>query len=140
MCESQEDRCIDCIRDECKDRRVFLVSSGSLGEKIIPQIHDFPQVYAIYIYCANIKYHRGWSEKYPKVRVVCDNDDLYLLPQFAVDVAQANIDWGDAFLKQGTRDKANEKFKLASDKLNNYARNHDQAMDVEIKKKLDECK
>ncbi|CAF4247105.1 unnamed protein product, partial [Rotaria sordida] len=73
-----------------------------------------------------------------KVHVVCDNDDLYLLPQFAVDVAQANIDWGNALLRQGTRDKANEKFKLASDKLNNYARNHDSAMDVEIKNKLEE--
>jgi hypothetical protein len=140
MCESQEDRCIDCVRDECQNRRVFLVSSGSLGERIIPKIHDLPQVYAIYIYCANVKYHKSWGDKFAKVRVVCDNDDLYLLPQFAVDVAQANIDWGDALLKQGTRDKAKEKFQLAHDKLNNYARNHDPAMDMEIKKKLEECK
>ncbi len=140
MCESQEDRCISCIRDEFKDKRVFLISSGSLGAKIVPQVHDLPQLYAIYIYCANVKYHREWAAKYSKVRVVCDNDDLYLLPQFAVDVAQANIDWGNAFLKQGTRDKAKEKFKLAYDKLNKYARNHDQAMDVEIKNKLEECK
>jgi hypothetical protein len=140
MCESQEDRCIDFVTKDCQNRRVFLVSSGSLGEKIVKTIHDLPQVYAIYIYCANVKYHRGWSEKFPKVRSVCDNDDLYLLPQFAVDVAQTNVDWGNAFLQQGERGKASEKYQLAYDKLNNYARNHDPAMDVEIKAKLDECK
>jgi hypothetical protein len=140
MCESQDDRCVSCIRDDFKDRRVFLISSGSLGAKIVPQIHELPQVYAMYIYCANVKYHAEWAQKYPKVRVVCDNDDLYLLPQLAVDVAQSNIDWGNALLKQGTRDKAKEKFKLAYDKLNKHARNHDQAMDVEIKNKIEECK
>ncbi|CAF0873595.1 unnamed protein product [Rotaria sordida] len=140
MCESQDDRCINFIRNECVNKRVFLVSSGGLGQKVVPEIHDLPQVYAIYIYCANVKFHQTWTKKYSKVRVVCDNDDLYLLPQFAVDVAQANIDWGNALLKQGTRDKAKEKFKLASDKLNDYVRNHDPAMDVEIKNKLEECK
>jgi len=140
MCESQDDRCFNCIRDEFKDKRVFLISSGSLGAKIVPQIHELPQVYAIYIYCANVKYHEEWARKYPKVRVVCDNDDLYLLPQLAVDVAQSNIDLGNALLKQGTRDKAKEKFKLAYDKLSKHARNHDQAMDVEIKNKIEECK
>ncbi|CAF1182741.1 unnamed protein product [Rotaria sordida] len=117
-----------------------LITSGGLGQKIVPEVHDLPQVYAIYIYCANVKFHETWAKKFRKVHVVCDNDDLYLLPQFAVDVAQANIDWGNALLRQGTRDKAKEKFKLASDKLNNYARNHDSAMDVEIKNKLEECK
>jgi len=140
MFENQDDRCIGSIRDDLKNKRVFLISSGSLGAKIVPQIHDLPQIYAIYVYCANVKYHQEWAQKYPKIRVVCDNDDLYLLPQFAVDVAQSNIDWGNALLKQGTRDKAKEKFKLAFDKLNNYARNHDPVMDAEIKKKLDECK
>ncbi|CAF0802508.1 unnamed protein product [Rotaria sp. Silwood1] len=140
MCESQDERCINFIRNECENKRVFLVSSGGLGQKVVPEVHDLPQVYAIYIYCANVKFHESWAKKYAKVRVVCDNDDLYLLPQFAVDVAQANIDWGNGLLQQGTRDKAKEKFKLASDKLNNYARNHDPAMDVEIQNKLEECK
>jgi len=140
MYENQEDRCIGDIRDDFKNKRIFLISSGSLGAKIVPQIHDLPQVYAIYIYCANVKYHQEWAQKYSKVRVVCDNDDRDLLPQFAVDVAQANIDWGNALLKQGIRDKAKEKFKLAYDKLNQHARNHDQAMDVEVKSKLEECK
>lgn len=139
MFEGQDERCVKTIRDDFKTKRIFLVSSGSLGEIIVPQIHDLPQVYTIYIYCANVKRHREWSQKFSKVRVVCDNDDLYLLPQFAVDVAQANIDWGNAFLQQGTLDKAKEKFKLASDKLKKYAQNHDQTMDEVLKSKLEEC-
>jgi hypothetical protein len=140
MCESQEDRCIKCVRDDCKNKRVFIVTSGALGSKIVPEIHEFPQVYAIYIYCANVKYHSEWSKKFPKVRVVCDNDDLHLLPLFAVDVAQSNIDWGDALLKQGQREKAHEKYKLAYDKLTTYARHHDEEMDSSLKKKIEESK
>jgi hypothetical protein len=139
-CESQEGRCLDFIRNECGNKRVFFISSGSLGSRIVPQIHELPQVYAIYIYCANVKYHQGWAKEFQKVRVVCDNDDRDLLPQFAVDVAQSNIDWGDALFKKGTHDKAKEKFQLALDKLTKYAPNHDQAMDLEIRKKLEECK
>jgi hypothetical protein len=140
VCESQEDRCISFIRDKCGNKRVFIISSGSLGSSIVPQIHELPQVYAIYIYCVNVKYHQEWANNFPKVRVVCDNDDRDLLPRFAVDVAQSNVDWGDALFKKGTHDKAKEKFQLALDKLTNHAPNHDQAMDLEIKKKIEECK
>ena len=139
-CEVQEDRCVSFIHDECEKKRVFLIASGSLGQHLVPKIHNLPQVYAIYIYCANLEFHQKWAQQYQKIRVVCNNDDLFLIPQFAVDVAQANIDWGNALLKQGSRDKAREKFQLASDKLINYARHHDQAMDAEITKKLEECK
>lgn len=140
MCESQETRCIDLIRTSCTDRRVFLVCSGGLGAKIVPEIHDLPQVYAIYIYCANVEAHSKWAKKFMKVRVVCDDDDKDLLPLFAVDVAQANIDWGNALLKQGSLDRAKEKFQLAKDKLRDHAPNHDPQMDVEIQKRLEECK
>ena len=140
MCESQEDRCIDVIQTICAGQRVFLISSGGLGAKLVPKIHDLPQVYAIYIYCADVEYHSKWTKKFSKIRVVCNNDDQDLLPQFAVDVAQANIDWGDAFLKQGAPDRAREKFELAKKKLNEHAPNHDPAMDLDIQKKLGQCK
>lgn len=138
VCEDQVDHCINLIQNQYADRRVFLISSGSLGSQIVPRIHELPQVYAIYIYCANVKFHREWANKYHKIRTVCDNDTQDLLPIFAVDVAQSNIDWGNALLEQGVRDKAKEKFQLALDKLNVHARNHDPAMVNYIKKKLNE--
>ncbi|CAF1072195.1 unnamed protein product [Adineta steineri] len=140
MCQGQEERCVSCIRDDCKNRRVFLVSSGSLGSRIVPLLHELPQLYAIYVYCADVERHSKWAKDFSKVRVVCNNDDKDLLPQFAVDVAQSNIDWGNALLKKGTHDKAKEKFELALKKLKDHAAEHDNAMDVEIETKIKECK
>ena len=138
-CEGQEEHCIKFIRDECANRRVFLVSAGGLGSRVVPQIHHLPQLYAVYIHCVDVEGHKRWTKDYPKVRVVCDNDDRYLLPQFAVDVAQTHIEWGDALLKQGNRDDAKKKYTLAETKLNEYARNHDPAMDIDLKSKLTRC-
>jgi len=141
ICNDQDDRCIKHIRDECANKRVFFICSGSLGRKSVPVIHDLPQVYAIYIYCADVVSNREWSSKYTKVRVVCNNDDQDLIPQFAVDVAQANIDWGDALVKQGNRDKAKAKYQKALDNLKSKSvRNPDPNMIQKVQAKLDECK
>jgi hypothetical protein len=147
MCEAADDRCISVIQEECSKKRVFLVSAGGLGAKTVPQIHNLPQVYAIYVYCTDVKGHRKWADNYSKVRVVCDNDDRDLLPQLAVDLAQSNIDWGNALLKAGDKEKAKKKFEAAQEQLNNPIhkkyqppRKHDPAMDAEIQKKLEECK
>jgi hypothetical protein len=140
MCESQDDRCISFVRDQCADKRVFLICSGSLGKKVVPEVHNLPQIYAIYIYCADVKYHREWTNSYTKVRVVCNNDDQDLLPQFAVDVAQANIEWGDALLKQNKRDIAKKKFEKALENLNKYPNTSPPTMINQVKSKLNECK
>jgi hypothetical protein len=140
MCESQDDRCMKFVRDECANKRVFLIASGSLGRNVVPQIHNLPQIYAIYIYCADVPHNLKWSQQYPKVRVVCNDDDQYLLPQLAVDVAQANIDWGDALLKDGKRDKAKEKYTKALENLEKYAKTPDPIMVNQVKSKLEQCK
>ncbi|CAF1380399.1 unnamed protein product [Rotaria sp. Silwood1] len=97
MCESQY-QCVNYICNECANKRVFFITCGSLGTKVVPLVHDLPQLYCIYVYCADVIYNQIWANKFSKIRVVCNNDDKYLLPQFAVDVAQANIDWGNALL------------------------------------------
>jgi len=86
------DHCIKHIEDKCANKRVFLVSTGSLGEQIVPKIHNLPQMYAIYIYCQDTKRHSQWGNKLSKVRVVCNNDDLFLLPQLVIEVARTYID------------------------------------------------
>jgi len=140
MFKDQDDRCIKYIRDECVNKRVFLISSGGLGRKVVPAVHDLSQVYAIYIYCADVVSNREWSNKYTKVRVVCNDDDRELLPQLAVDVAQANMEWGDALVKQGQRDKAKPKYQKALDNLNKYTKKSDPTMIKKVQSKLDECK
>jgi hypothetical protein len=140
MCESQVDHCISYIKEKCVDKRVFLVTSGSLGRTVVPAVHDLPQVYAIYIYCADVVSNREWSNKFTKVRVVCNNDDQDLLPQLAVDVAQADMEWGDALVKQGKRDKAKEKYEKALKNLSEHAKHPDPLMINKVKGKLEECK
>ena len=137
--ENGEEHCINFIKDKCPNRRVFLVSAGGLGSRVVPKIHDLPQLYAVYIYCVDVEGHKKWANNYPKVRVVCDDDDRYLLPQFAVDVAQMYIEWGDALFEQGKRDKAKDKYTEAHQRLSDHARHHDPAMDVDLQKKMACC-
>ncbi|CAF1036261.1 unnamed protein product [Adineta steineri] len=140
MCLSESDRCIKFIQEKCAKKRVFLVTSGGLGHIIIPAVHDLPQVYAIYIYCGTMEFHLPLQSKYSKVRVVCSHDDQYLIPQLAVDVAQANIDWGDALVAKGDRATAKEKFEKALTNLEKYAKKPDPTMINEVKTKLEQCK
>lgn len=140
ICRTDTIYCLNYIRNECRRKRVFLISSGSQGCEIVPNIHDLPQVYAIYIYCADIERHNRWASKYSKVRIVCD-DEKVLLPQFAVDVAQVHIEWGDALNRQDKKLLALEKYKKALQNLSEYSDNrYDILMEKEIHHKIDDCK
>ena len=137
--ENAADRCIKFIKEECVHRRVFLIASGGLGKEVVPVIHDLPQVYAIYIYCISTAFHSQWAKTYNKIRVVTDQDTNDLIPRFAVDVAQANVDWADGLLAIGKRNEAKEKYEQVLKRLDHYARQHDPAMLEEIKAKLAKC-
>ncbi|CAF0920178.1 unnamed protein product [Adineta ricciae] len=140
MCESQTDRCEEYIRTKCTKRRVFLVASGALGKDIVPKVHDLPNVYAIYVFCSDLSYHIPWATKYSKVRVVCNDDAAHLIPRMAIDVAQSNIDWGNALLDKGDREGAKEKFLEAKKNLDSdKCTNADSAMKTEVTEKLKKC-
>jgi hypothetical protein len=140
QCGNNEERCISFITEKCAKKRAFLITSGGLGKEIVPKIHKLPQLYCVYVFCANVTLHQKWASEYSKVRVVCNNDADYLVPQFAVDVAQSNTEWGDALLKAGERDKAKEKFTKAVENLTKYAKRPDQNMVDQTKRKLEELK
>jgi len=139
ICENK-DYCINYIREQCSNKLVFLIISGSFGKDVVPEIHNLPQIYAIYIHCAHVQYHLEWSKQYSKIRVVCNDDDQDLIPRFAFDVAQANIEWGDALFQKNQRDKAKQKFEKALDNLTRYAKNPNPLMIKSIKIKIDQCK
>lgn len=140
MFKNQDDRCIKYVREQCANKRLFIITSGSLGRKVVPVIHDLPQVYAIYIYCADVKHNQEWAHKFTKIRVVCNDDDRELVPQLAVDVAQANIDYGEAYLQQGDREKAKPKFQKALDNLKRDPKLADPVMIRKVEDKLAQCK
>lgn len=138
-CENNSERCVKLIQ-EYTDRRIFLIASGSLGRQVVPIIHDLPQVYAIYIHCADVQSNQQWALQYCRVRIVCNDDDKYLLPLFAADVAQANIEWGDALLRDGKKDKAKEKYNKALRNLTSYAHSQDPQSINEVNDKLNDCR
>ncbi|CAF1654680.1 unnamed protein product [Rotaria magnacalcarata] len=62
-------RCIDFIL-ETKNEKIFLVVSGSLGETLVPIIHDYEQIDSIYIYCENKNKHEKWANEIKKIKGV----------------------------------------------------------------------
>jgi hypothetical protein len=41
-----------------------MIISGSLGQHIVPRVHDMSQVDSIFIFCDNTQYHEEW----PKIK------------------------------------------------------------------------
>ena len=52
----------------CNDS--ILITSGSLGQKFVPQVHDLDSLKGIAIYCLKISFHRKWAKEFPKVEIV----------------------------------------------------------------------
>lgn len=48
-------------------RRFIFIVSGALAEKLVPSIQQRESIVSIYVYCANIFRHEGWSRQYEKV-------------------------------------------------------------------------
>jgi hypothetical protein len=63
------DQCISFIASVNGEETV-LISSGGLGQKIVPAIHNISQIKAIYIFCDNATHHEKWAKQWPKVKGV----------------------------------------------------------------------
>ena len=60
------------------EERIFFIVSGSLGEHVVPHIHDLPQVAYIYVFCADTVKHREWCKQYVKIHGVFDDENLVI--------------------------------------------------------------
>ena len=50
---------------------VCLIVSGSMGEELVPLIHNLDQIRSIYVFCFDTARHYAWASNYPKIRKVC---------------------------------------------------------------------
>jgi tetratricopeptide (TPR) repeat protein len=50
-----------------------MIMSGSLGQNMVPRVHDMSQVDSIFIYCRNKQYHEEWAKKWPKIKGIFTN-------------------------------------------------------------------
>ena len=63
------DECIKFIQN-IHDSKACMIISGSLGQHIVPQVHDMSQVNTIFIFCDNRKRHEQWAKEWPKIKGV----------------------------------------------------------------------
>ncbi|CAF1191529.1 unnamed protein product [Didymodactylos carnosus] len=63
------DQCVECI-SLVRTENIFLIVSGSLGQTVVPLIHDTRHVQSIYVFCSNKEWHEKWVTKFRKVRGV----------------------------------------------------------------------
>jgi tetratricopeptide (TPR) repeat protein len=66
---TQPDECIEFL-ETVENEKVFIIISGSLGQQLVPDIHNMPHVDAIYIFCGNRSRHDQWTKKWPKIKGV----------------------------------------------------------------------
>jgi tetratricopeptide (TPR) repeat protein len=61
------DECIDFLSN-IDDQKAFMIISGTLAQKLIPNIHDIPQLEMIYVYFINQVQHEQWIKEWFKVK------------------------------------------------------------------------
>ena len=64
---TQCDECIDFLT-AVDDMETILIIERTLGQQIIPLIHDIPQLVGMYILCSNEPSHDQWAQTWMKVK------------------------------------------------------------------------
>ncbi len=64
---TEPDECIQFLININSDK-VFLIISGYLGQRLVPEIHSLPQLDAIYILCGREERHKVWIAEWSKVQ------------------------------------------------------------------------
>ncbi|CAF1467396.1 unnamed protein product [Adineta steineri] len=63
------EECIEFIQT-ITSNKVCMIVSGSLGQYIMPHVHDIFQVDTIFIFSDNQKYQKQWAKEWPKIKGV----------------------------------------------------------------------
>jgi hypothetical protein len=87
---TQPDQGIDFLTD-VDDIKAFLLVAGTIGQQIVPLIHDISHLDSIYIYGRNKSTHEQWAKQWFKVRGVHTNI-IDICESLQKDVKQCNQD------------------------------------------------
>ncbi|CAF1315399.1 unnamed protein product [Adineta steineri] len=69
---TQPDQCIQLL-NQIDDERAFVIISSAIGQHLVPEIHDLPQLDTIYIFCDNKSKHHEWTQNWTKIKDVYTN-------------------------------------------------------------------
>ncbi|CAF1020339.1 unnamed protein product [Rotaria sordida] len=62
-------QCFDYLSGITKEK-AFMIVSGSLGQKIAPEMEAMSQLESVYVFCGNQSYHEQWANKVSKIKGV----------------------------------------------------------------------
>ncbi|CAF1343638.1 unnamed protein product [Rotaria sordida] len=62
-------QCFDFLSGITKEK-AFMIVSGSLGQKFVPEMEAIPQLESVYVFCGNQSYHEQWANKVSKIKGV----------------------------------------------------------------------
>jgi tetratricopeptide (TPR) repeat protein len=78
---------------------VCLIVSGSMGEELVPLIHNLEQIHSIYVFCYDKARHELWAKHYQKVRgvctditAICESLKSYIVSRSLADYNQIEFD------------------------------------------------
>lgn len=58
--------------------KVFLIVSGSIGEKVLPSIHEQTQIVCVYIFSFDTHKHQEWGKKFSQIRGIFNDPEAIL--------------------------------------------------------------
>ncbi|CAF4050870.1 unnamed protein product, partial [Rotaria sp. Silwood1] len=84
------EQCIDKLQENSEETS-FVISSGALGQHLVPEIHGMPKLDGIYIFCGNKQRHQEWAKDWPKIKGV-HTTIKSICEKLAIAVKQCNQD------------------------------------------------
>ncbi|CAF0895713.1 unnamed protein product [Adineta steineri] len=63
------DQCFEFI-ETVVDKKACMIISGSVGQNMVPFVHNMSQIHSIFIVCDNQKHHEQWAKNWPKIKGV----------------------------------------------------------------------
>ncbi|CAF5095428.1 unnamed protein product, partial [Rotaria sp. Silwood1] len=63
------EQCIAKLQENSEETS-FVISSGALGQHLVPDIHGIPKLDAIYIFCGNKQWHEVWAKNWTTIKSV----------------------------------------------------------------------
>ncbi|CAF5157105.1 unnamed protein product, partial [Rotaria sp. Silwood1] len=88
-CETAE-QCIQQLTEN-QEEISFVISSGALGQHLVPDIHDMTKLNAIFIFCGNKQQHQVWAQNWPKIKGV-HTSIKHICEKLAIAIKQCNQD------------------------------------------------
>ncbi|CAF2829608.1 unnamed protein product [Rotaria sp. Silwood2] len=82
--------CIEKLQENSEETS-FVISSGSLGQNLAPQIHDMPKLDGIYIFCGNKQRHQEWAQNWSKIKGV-HTSIKHICEKLAMTIKQCDQD------------------------------------------------